>query len=67
MIGIWNFRTQEVMDMKRVPFALKFVVSSVAAYMMCSTLWNTNLYDPDLYRLAVKYRHKFDADFDKIS
>jgi hypothetical protein len=64
LIGIWNFRTQEILDMKRVPFVLKLTLSTAASAVMCHTLWTTNLYDPHLYRLSIKYRHKFDDKFD---
>jgi len=64
MIGIYNFRTQEVLAMKRVPFALKISVTTIASIGMCYNAWRNNLYDPDLYRLAVKYRHKYDTSFE---
>ncbi len=64
LTGIYNFRTQEIMNMKKVPFVLKLSLSTAVAFGMCHTLWKTNLYDPDLYRVAVKYRQKFDDKFD---
>jgi len=46
--------------MKRVPFALKISLTTMASIGMCYNAWRNNLYDPDLYRLAIKYRHKYD-------
>ena len=63
--GIYNWRTKELLDTKRVPFPVKIAVSGSGAYYLCSTLWNDMLYDPDLYRLAVKYRPFYDEQIDK--
>ena len=35
MTGIYNFRTKELLNMRRVPFLAKFAVSTLAAIYMC--------------------------------
>lgn len=47
--GIYNFRTTELLDMRRVPFAMKLSLSSVIAYSMCRKLWDNNIYEAELY------------------
>ncbi len=49
LTGIYNFRTTEVLDMRRVPFLVKFGVSSGIALYMCSKLWDSNIYEAELY------------------
>lgn len=63
MTGIYNFRTSELLDMRRVPFIFKFTVSSLVAYYMCKKLWENNIYEAELYEVAVKYRDKYDKDY----
>ena len=62
--GIYNWRTKELLNTKKVPFPVKIAVSGSIAYYLCRTLWNDMLYDPDLYRLAVKYRPFYDEQPD---
>jgi hypothetical protein len=63
LTGIYNFRNTELLDMRRVPFPLKFVMSSSVAYYMCIKLWNNNIYEAELYQVALKYRDKYDKEF----
>ena len=49
--------------MRRVPFWGKFAVSSLVAYSMCRKLWNSNIYEPELYQVALKYRNKYDKKY----
>lgn len=49
--------------MRRVPFLMKFAVSTAAAYYMCSKLWDNNIYEAELYEVALRYREKFDKEF----
>jgi hypothetical protein len=49
MTGIYNFRNTELLDMRRVPFMVKFGVSSIVAYQMCKRLWDNNIYEAELY------------------
>ena len=63
LTGIYNFRTTEVLDMRRVPFLAKFVVSTGVAYYMCSKLWDNNIYESELYEIAIKYRERYDKDY----
>ena len=63
LTGIYNFRTTEVLDMRRVPFIAKFAVSTGIAYYLCSRLWDSNIYEAELYQVALRYRDKFDKDY----
>jgi hypothetical protein len=58
--GIYNFRQTELLDMRRMPFLGKFAMSSLVAYYMCSKLWDNNIYEAELYEVAVKYRDRYD-------
>jgi hypothetical protein len=58
--GIYNFRTREIVDMRRVPFLAKFGASSLVAGMMCVKLWDHNIYEAELYEVALKYRERYD-------
>ena len=62
-IGLYNFRTFEVMNMRRVPFPLKIGVSSLVAGILCRKLYLQHIYEPELYRVAIKYRHEFDKEY----
>ena len=63
MIGIYNFRTYEVMQMRAVPFPLKLALSSLVAGFMSRQLYFRQIYEPDLYRVALKYRSEFDSEY----
>ena len=63
MIGIYNFRTYEVMAMSSVPFPLKLAISTAVAGTMCRKLYFHQIYEPDLYRVALKYRSEFDSEY----
>lgn len=56
MTGIYNFRTRELLNMRRVPFLAKFAVSTLISVYMCRMLYQKQIYEPDVYRLAIKYR-----------
>jgi len=63
LTGIYNFRTTEVLDMRRVPFLAKFAISTTVAYLMCNRLWDSNVYEAELYGVALKYRDRFDKTY----
>ena len=63
MTGIYNFRTYQLVNMRHVPFLAKFAVSTLTAYAMCHKLYEGNIYDPELYRIAIKYRPQFDTEY----
>jgi hypothetical protein len=63
LTGIYNFRTTELLDMRRVPFLLKFAISTASAFYFCNKLWDSNIYEADLYQVALKYREKYDKDY----
>lgn len=60
--GIYNFRTWELLDMKTVPLPIKIGASTAIAFGMCYKLWADSLYDCEMYRLAVKYRHEYEKE-----
>jgi hypothetical protein len=61
--GIYNFRQTELLAMRRVPFPVKFVASSAIAYYMCDKLWDHNIYESELYEVALRYRDRYDKNF----
>lgn len=58
--GIYNMRNRELVDMRRVPFLAKFGMSSMVAFYMCKKLWEDNIYEAELYEVALKYRDRYD-------
>jgi hypothetical protein len=61
--GIYNYRTTELLNMKRVPLPVKLGLSLSVSAAMCFTLYNDSLYDERLYALALKYRPQFDEHY----
>ena len=61
--GIYNFRSREILNMRSVPFPVKFGLSSLISIAICRDMHLKSIYDPDLYRVALKYRTYFDKDF----
>jgi hypothetical protein len=39
MTGIYNYRTRELLNMRKVPILIKFAVSSVISLYMCNKLY----------------------------
>ena len=54
--GIYTFRSRELLNMRQVPFLLKFGVSVLISAALCRDKHLKTMYDPDLYKLALKYR-----------
>ena len=63
MTGIYNYRTHELVNMKRVPFVLKLGFTSLITSSMCYILYNDKLYDEEHYRIALKYRLEHDEKY----
>jgi hypothetical protein len=63
LTGIYNFRTTELLDMRRVPFLAKIAVSSGITIYMCRRLWDSNIYEAELYQVSLRYRERYDKDF----
>jgi len=63
MTGIYNFRTKEIINMRSVPFLAKFTVSTIVSVYMCRKLYEKQIYEPDVYRLAIKYRPQYDTEY----
>ena len=61
--GIYNWRARELVNMRRVPFALKFGVSAVLGIALSRDAHMKNIYDPDLYKIALKYRTYYDKEY----
>ena len=58
--GIYNYRTREVINMRLVPTPIKLTVSTVVSSYIAYNIWKDDIYDPDLYKLSIKYRPEFD-------
>lgn len=61
--GIYNYRTRELLNMRKVPLALKLPLSIMISGSMTYALYNDNLYDEQLYSLALKYRSEHDEKY----
>ena len=53
--------------MRRIPFVFKLSLSSGLAFYMCKKLWEDNIYEAELYSIAIRYRNKFDTEYVKQS
>ena len=61
--GIYNFRAREIVNMRRVPFYIKFGVSAMIGLAIGYDMHIKAIYEPDLYKIALKYRTFYDSDF----
>ena len=61
--GIYNFRSRELLNMRSIPFAARLGVSALIAVAFGHDMHIKAMYDPDLYRVALKYRSYFDSDY----
>lgn len=59
-IGIYSYRTYEIIDFHRISRFIKIPISTILTYFICKKLWNDRIYDSDLYSLALKYRNRYD-------
>lgn len=46
--------------MRKLPFLAKVTLSSLIAYSMCKKLWDNNVYEVELYEVALRYRDRYD-------
>ena len=53
---IYDFRSREILNMRSVPFMLRFSATCGVSFFMCRKMWEDHIYDPELYKLALKYR-----------
>lgn len=60
---IYDFRSRELLNMRSVPFVFKFGATCLVSYFMCNKMWDDHIYDPELYKLALKYRDHYDTGF----
>jgi hypothetical protein len=63
LTGTYNYRNHELLRMRRVPLVAKLGISTGLSSYMCYLLYNDSLYDEDLYRVSLKYRHRFDEQY----
>ena len=61
--GIYNWRARELVNMRKVPFALKFGISAAVGIALSRDAHLKNIYEPDLYKIALKYRTYYDTDY----
>ena len=65
--GIYNFRSRELVNMRHVPFTLKLGLSAFVGIAFSRDMHLKAIYDPDLYRIALKYRTYYDAEYQKLA
>lgn len=63
LTGIYNLRNLELADMRRVPFAVKFTASTAISLYFSYKLFQNNIYEAELYEVAVRYRNKYDKKY----
>ena len=63
LTGTYNYRNHEMLSMRRVPLVAKLGLSTGLTSYMCYLLYNDSLYDEDLYRVSLKYRYRFDEQY----
>ena len=56
---IYDFRSRELLNMRTIPFVFKFSATCCVSFFMCYKMWEDHIYDPELYKLAVKYRDNY--------
>ena len=61
MTGIYQWRTFEY-SMRTCPVPIKLGISLITPLYAVNFLKNKNMYNADLYELAIKYREKYDPD-----
>lgn len=61
--GIYTFRARELVNMRQVPFALKFGISASLGLYLSYDQHLQSIYEPDLYKVALKYRTYYDSDY----
>ena len=53
---IYNFRAREILNMRSIPFNVRFGISSIIGIALSYDMHIKAIYEPDLYRVALKYR-----------
>ena len=61
--GIYNFRSSELINMRSIPFAARFGLAALISAAIARDTHMKAIYDPDLYKIALKYRSYYDADY----
>ena len=59
LTGLYQWRGFEF-SMRRIPVLFRLSISSLIAFSACNFLYNKQIYNPELYRIALKYRPEFD-------
>ena len=60
---IYNFRAREILNMRTIPFAIRFGISTLIGCALSYDMHIKQIYEPDLYRVALKYRPQYDSDY----
>ena len=53
--------------MRSVPFPLKFGLSALVGISFSRDMHLKAIYDPDLYRIALKYRTYYDEEYKRLA
>ena len=60
---IYNFRAREILNMRTIPFPIRFGISTLIGCALSYDMHIKAIYEPDLYRVALKYRPQYDSDY----
>jgi hypothetical protein len=52
--------------MRKIPMPFKLTISTIFSGAMAYMLYNDNLYDGELYAMALKYRKEYDEEYNKM-
>ena len=61
--GIYNFRTTELLNMRSIPLPIKLAITTTISSAITYKIYERVIYEPELYKLALKYRGKFDENY----
>ena len=61
--GIYNFRNREILNMRRVPLTAKLAIAGGLGVIVARDIHFNSIYEPNVYKLAVKYRPLYDSSF----
>lgn len=59
LTGLYQWRSFEF-SMKRIPVVFRLSISTIIAASACNFLYNKQIYNPELYRISLKYRPEYD-------
>jgi hypothetical protein len=56
-------RNYELADMRKLPFAAKLSISTIASVYFSYKLFQNNIYEAELYEIALRYRNRYDKKY----